>query len=107
MTHEALLRAWPRLGKWIAEERADLVLQQELRWAAERWDAGGRNDADLYRGLRLDAAVKLAGRERLPIREAEFVDAGLALRNRESSETRRRTRQLRILVGATSILTVS
>ena len=106
LVHEALLRAWPRLGTWIAEQRAELLVHQELRGAAERWNEDGRSDADLYRGLRLDAAVDLAGREHLPVREAEFVDAGLALRNRESSETRRRTRRLRTLVGATSILAV-
>ena len=99
-------RAWPRLGTWIAEQRADLLAHQELRGAAERWNEDGRSEADLYRGLRLDAAVELAGRDRLPVRETEFVDAGLALRNRESSETRRRTRRLRTLVGATSILAV-
>ena len=106
LVHEALLRAWPRLGTWIAEQRAELLAHQELRGAAERWNEDGRSEADLYRGLRLDAAVELAGRERLHGREAEFVDAGLALRNRESSETRRRTRRLRTLVGATSVLAV-
>ena len=104
VTHEALLRAWPRLGEWIAEERADLVLQQELRWAAERWDAGGRNDADLYRGLRLDAAVELADRECSPSQELQFVEAGREFRDREFAEERRRLRRLRTLVGIVSIL---
>src|SRR5262245_17657496 len=106
LTHEALLRAWPRLGEWIAEERADLVLQQELRWATEQWDAGGRNDADLYRGLRLDAAVELADRERLPSQELQFVEAGREFRDREVVEERRRVRRLRTLVGIVSILVV-
>ena len=66
VVHEALLRAWPRLGGWIAEQRADLLARQEVRWAAERWAEGGRSDGDLYRGSRLDAALDLAAREPLP-----------------------------------------
>ena len=65
VAHEALLRAWPRLDAWIAEERADLIGHQELREATERWATGGRNDADLYRGLRLDAALDLTRRDGL------------------------------------------
>ena len=63
VAHEALLRAWPRLNGWIVEERADLLAHQELRWATERWATGGRSDADLYRGLRLDSALDLAAGE--------------------------------------------
>ena len=76
VVHEALLRAWPRLGGWIAEQRADLLARQEVRRAAERWVADGRSDGDLYRGARLDAALDLAAREPLPGQDAEFVEAG-------------------------------
>ncbi len=76
VVHEALLRAWPRLSGWIGAERADLLARQEVRWAAERWDEGGRTEGDLYRGGRLDTALELAAREPLPGREAEFVAAG-------------------------------
>ncbi len=59
VVHEALLRAWPRLNEWIAEERADLLARQELRLAADRWAVGGRDDADLHarRSSRVDARV--------------------------------------------------
>ena len=106
VVHEALLRAWPRLSGWIAEERADLLARQEVRWAAERWVAGGRTDGDLYRGGRLDAALDLAARAPFPSREAEFVDAGRQLRDREQADTRRRARRLRVLATVTSLLAV-
>jgi WD40 repeat protein/class 3 adenylate cyclase len=106
VVHEALLRTWPRLGGWIAAERADLLARQEVRWAAERWVAGGRSDGDLYRSARLDAALELAAREPLPGRDAEFVDAARQLRNRELAETRRSVRRLRVLATVTSLLAV-
>ena len=106
VVHEALLRAWPRLGAWITEQRADLLARQEVRWAAERWDDGGRTDGDLYRGGRLDTALELAARQPLPGQQAEFVEAGRRLRDREQSDSRRRTRRLRILATVTSLLAV-
>ena len=105
VAHEALLRAWPRLNGWIVEERADLLARQELRSATERWATGGRNDADLYRGLRLDSALDLAaGETAYRGQEREFVEAGRQLRDREHAEARRRTRRLRILAAVTSVL---
>ena len=81
VVHEALLRAWPRVGGWIAEERADLLARQEVRWAAERWVDGGRSEGDLYRGGRLDAALELANRDPLPGQDAQFVEAARQLRD--------------------------
>jgi WD40 repeat protein len=107
LVHEALLRAWPRLGEWITEERASLLARQELRWAAQRWEAGGRSDSDLYRGRRLDAAVELATEEHLARFEGEFIEASRAQRAREQAEARRRTRRLRVLAAVSSFLAVA
>jgi WD40 repeat protein len=104
VAHEALLRAWPRLNRWIVEERAELLARQELRWATERWTAGGRSEADLYRGLRLDNALQLAAGEALQGQEREFVEEGRQLRDREHAEVRRRTRRLRLLAAVSSVL---
>jgi WD40 repeat protein/class 3 adenylate cyclase len=106
VVHEALLRAWPRLNGWIAEERADLLARQEVRTAAERWDEDGRTDGDLYRGSRLDAALDLTARAPLPSQHAEFVEAGRRLRDREQSDAKRRARRLRVLAAVTSALAV-
>jgi WD40 repeat protein len=107
LVHEALLRAWPRLGEWIADERANLLALQELRWAAERWTAGGRSEGDLYRGLRLDSALELATEEHLGGLEEEFVAASRAQRAGEQAEARRRTRRLRVLSTVSSVLAVA
>ncbi|MBV9012332.1 MAG: hypothetical protein JO272_09830 [Pseudonocardiales bacterium] len=56
ITHEALLRAWPRLRHWIDTDRAGNLTRQDLEHAATRWDRDGRDSAALYRGARLETA---------------------------------------------------
>jgi hypothetical protein len=56
ITHEALLRAWPRLRQWIDTDRVGNLIRQELDEAAAVWIRDGRDTAGLYRGSRLAAA---------------------------------------------------
>jgi YD repeat-containing protein len=56
ITHEALLRAWPRLRQWIDTDRAGNLIRQELEEAAAIWIRDGRDAAGLYRGSRLKTA---------------------------------------------------
>ena len=99
VAHEALLRAWPTLRRWIAAERADLLARQDIRVDAERWVAGGRSEADLYRGARLDTALDIAERGGLTAQDRAFVDEGRQLRERDLSHSRRRVRRLRVLTA--------
>ena len=64
IAHEALIREWPRLRGWLAEDRDELRALRQLTTAARSWEESGRDDADLYRGPRLAAAVELAVAER-------------------------------------------
>ena len=56
ITHEALLRRWPRLRGWLDEDRAGLLVRQELEDAAASWAREGRDAAGLYGGVRLASA---------------------------------------------------
>jgi hypothetical protein len=56
VAHEALLREWPRLRGWLEEDRAGRQLHRQLTEAAGAWEADNRDDAGLYRGVRLQAA---------------------------------------------------
>ncbi|MBV9728842.1 MAG: hypothetical protein JO309_05440, partial [Pseudonocardiales bacterium] len=56
ITHEALVRAWPRLRQWIDSDRAGNLIRQELDEATAVWTRDGRDTAGLYRGSRLEAA---------------------------------------------------
>ena len=100
IAHEALIREWPRLRGWLAEDRQELQLLRHLTLAARSWDETGRADGDLYRGPRLATAVELAGRRQLSRVEREFLDAGEDAQTRELSDARRRARRLRALLAA-------
>jgi len=56
ITHEALIRRWPRLREWIDEDRAVNLVRQGVEEAAAVWDHEGRDPAGLYGGVRLAAA---------------------------------------------------
>ncbi|MBL7500891.1 caspase family protein [Frankia sp. CNm7] len=53
LTHEALIRAWPRLRGWIQADRERLRTLQQITDAAATWDQEGRDPGGLYRGGRL------------------------------------------------------
>src|SRR5262249_30268201 len=57
LVHEALLDHWPRLHDWLDELSAAAELMDWLGSAARSWQSGGREDSDLARGPRLQAAL--------------------------------------------------
>ncbi|WP_432012640.1 hypothetical protein [Streptomyces cucumeris] len=60
MTHEVLIRAWPRLRGWIEHDRSGNLVRQAAEEAAETWEQAGREAAMLYRGTRLETALAWA-----------------------------------------------
>jgi WD40 repeat protein len=56
ITHDALLRSWPRLRDWIEQDRSGHLIRQSLEDAASTWDREGRDPSGLYGGVRLAAA---------------------------------------------------
>ncbi|MFB7739478.1 hypothetical protein ACFC08_35040 [Streptomyces sp. NPDC056112] len=76
ITHEALLRAWPRLRTWIDSDKAGHVTRQELERTAAVWARDGRDPASLYRGSRLEEARRASGASRaLSPPATAFLDA--------------------------------
>ncbi len=60
ITHEALLSAWPRLRRWLEEDRAGSLIRQAIEDTAADWERAGRDASLLYRGARLENAVTWA-----------------------------------------------
>jgi WD40 repeat protein len=56
ITHETLLTAWPRLRRWLIEDRAGLRIHRDLTDAAQQWQREGRDPGHLFRGTRLTVA---------------------------------------------------
>ncbi|MFD7626960.1 hypothetical protein ACFV7Q_13165 [Streptomyces sp. NPDC059851] len=80
ITHEVLLRAWPRLRQWIDAHRARYTVRQRLEEAATAWQQAGRDPGLLYRGGRLDEARTLDDDELTQTREpvvSEFLAASV------------------------------
>ena len=108
VAHEALIREWPRLRRWLDEDRAGIRAHRQLGDAARLWNAGGRDDSDLYRGARLAGALELAesARAELNATERAFLDAGIAEAERERRDERRVNRRLRGLLAGAAVLLV-
>jgi len=48
VSHEALIREWPRCTKWVQEAREDFPFQQDLRARAAEWEQLGHPKELLY-----------------------------------------------------------
>jgi hypothetical protein len=116
VTHEALLREWPRLRGWLDEDGQGRRLRRHLTPAAVEWQAGGRDPADLYRGTRLAAAEDWAYQhlEELNDAEREFLQASRQAADQEAAELRARLtersrtlRRTRWLLAALAAVTIA
>ncbi|MEU2390571.1 hypothetical protein [Streptomyces sp. NPDC007369] len=109
LTHEALIRAWPRLRGWLTDDRERLRLHRRLTEAARAWENLGRDPGALYRGTRLALARDLAAAGRgtgLTAAERDFLDAGIAAEEAAGTSARRRARRLGYLVALLAALVV-
>jgi WD40 repeat protein/class 3 adenylate cyclase/tRNA A-37 threonylcarbamoyl transferase component Bud32 len=109
VAHEVLIREWPTLRGWLEEDRAGIRLHRELGDAARRWDTGGREAGDLYRGTRLAAALDWAQQhpDALNATERAFLDASIAESERERRAQLRANRRLRVLLAGAGLLLVA
>jgi WD40 repeat protein len=108
LSHEALIRSWPRLTEWLTADRDGFRTHRQLTEAAEVWDTLDEDPGALYRGARLTITREWAGRDgaALSARERRFLDASVAAETREQTATRRRARRMRQLVALLSVLLV-
>jgi WD40 repeat protein/basic membrane lipoprotein Med (substrate-binding protein (PBP1-ABC) superfamily)/DNA-binding SARP family transcriptional activator len=88
VAHEALIREWPTLRQWLAEDRDGLQLHRHLTEAAQAWDELDRDPGELYRGARLVQAIEWAEShpDELNVLERVFLDAAHTQAEREQAE---------------------
>ena len=119
IAHEAVLRQWPRLRRWIDTDRERLLAVAQLEQAATTWVDLDRDRGALLRGARLERALDAttgAGAE-MPASVADFVDASVVLRDEEEQQaaeaarrrvrTTRRLRTQRWLLAAALVLALA
>ena len=114
LTHEVIVRAWPRLRQWLDEDLEGRRILHHLAAAADAWDRLGRPASELYRGARLQQALEWCERARPELAPAErgFLEAGWRLAEAEEQAAAHRAREqtrmihrLRlVLVGAVVLL---
>ncbi|MEU0804752.1 helix-turn-helix domain-containing protein [Streptomyces sp. NPDC005970] len=110
LAHEALIAAWPRLQKWIDEDRDRLRVHRQLTETAHTWQNLGRDPGALYRGTRLATAEEAfptadAHSDLTPL-ERDFLTSSSAAHHREEAAAARTTRRLRQFATSVSVLLV-
>ncbi|MCF2145756.1 CHAT domain-containing protein [Desmonostoc muscorum LEGE 12446] len=104
VAHEALIRYWPRLLKWLDENRINLQLRESIRQAALDWEKEQKDENYLvHRGGRLEDAQVLAKHTNfLNQSEADYVKACRELRDRQQKEKEARRRREITIAWATA-----
>lgn len=115
LSHETLIREWPRLHDLAARLRSELSLRDRLEEDALRWDQDGRPQGDLIRNAaRLTAAEDLtADGLAAPSPQAQtYIEASRAETERQVKEIQvaadkeRRARTRRRISAAAALVTV-
>ena len=87
VTHEALIREWPRLTEWLREDREGLLVHRRLTEAAQEWEELKRDSGSLFRGALLAQTAEWATTHEGDLNdlEREFLNASRkqAARSRE------------------------
>ncbi|MET7619078.1 hypothetical protein [Streptomyces sp. NPDC005408] len=104
ISHEALLRAWPRLREWVEADRDWLHVHQQLADDAQAWERAGRDTSLLYRGNRLTAMRERSAQA--PTRAVELEPALAEFMEVSWHHERRGRRRRRFAVALLAGLTV-
>ena len=97
IVHEALIREWGTLRKWITTNREFRIWQERFKQELRDWKNSNQNPEALLQGTRLAIAedwYKQRGDELTP-RERDFITASMTRRKQEQQKQRQR-RQLTI-----------
>jgi serine/threonine protein kinase/WD40 repeat protein len=97
VAHEALIRGWNRLRKWLNQNRSDIRLQRMLAAAAGDWRGGKRDKSYLLRGTRLAQFEEWAKTSTLSLSQEEqaFLEASSAEhRQQQAAEAEQQKREL-------------
>ena len=95
VSHEALIRGWPRLRGWLDEDRNALHTHRRITEAAQAWQSLQRDDGALYRGALLEQANEWRNHHEASLNplERDFLDASMALQRRAVEEQEARQRR--------------
>lgn len=101
ITHEVLLRAWPRLRRWLDDDRTANLTRQQLEDAATAWAHDDRDPSLLFRGNRLDSA-----RTWHRTTSDNLTPTGTAFYMASIRQDTRARRRRRVLIALLAVLTL-
>ncbi len=103
IVHESLLRAWPRLVRWQTQDADAAQLRDQLRQAAQLWQARGKPDDLLWAGASYREFE--LWRERYPggLTAAEIEFAEAMTRHAQTRRRRRRFVVAALLLGLLAV----
>ena len=103
IAHESLLKAWPRLVRWQAQDEEGAVLRDQLKQAAHLWEEKGRTRDLLWTGTAFQEYQLWRGRYRgaLTALEEDFARAMT-----DQAGRRRRRRRLAAAAAFGALLLV-
>ncbi len=96
VSHEALIRGWPRLSQWVEEDRQGLRMHRRLTEAAEEWQRSRWDNSLLFRGARLTQITEWRDSNQSALNEIEraFLDASVNLQVKERQLTQKSTHKI-------------
>jgi basic membrane lipoprotein Med (substrate-binding protein (PBP1-ABC) superfamily) len=99
VAHEALLRQWPTLRHWIANNQEDIRRHEVLRRASEEWVGAGHDPAYLLTGSRLAECERWQETTSMALTtfERAYLEAGLEQRRSSDEREAHRQAQERLL----------
>jgi uncharacterized protein YjbI with pentapeptide repeats/energy-coupling factor transporter ATP-binding protein EcfA2 len=87
VAHEALIRNWELLGKWLDESRSNLLKQRKIEDDARSWQNSGKKSDYLLQGSRLKEARKfqreLGEKYSLSILAEAFIKKSIKKQNKD------------------------
>lgn len=110
VSHEALIRGWPRLRAWVEEDRQGLHTHRRLTEAAQDWERSGRDDGLLFSAARLAQIAEWREHNFDALNDLErvFLDASTKLAARERlAAQRRRHRVITALIVALALISAA
>ena len=105
ISHDVLLRAWPRLKAWLEDDQASWLLYAALADDAHDWQEHRKNSSFLYRGAHLGSVQQAVARwEANPARYPALTPAEREFLRVSQRAATRRTRQIWAGVAALVVL---
>jgi hypothetical protein len=109
VVHEALIREWGTLRRWVSDNREFRTWQERLKARMREWKDAGADDGALLRGAPLAVAENWHRQrlDELSPDERVFIQKSLALRDREIKEKEQRRQRTVIGLAGFSAVALS